>query len=103
MPGEERSPGSECARTSRDKGIGVSLTTPEKIRTLQRALYVKAKQEPTRRFHALYDKGWREEILPNPHAGCHANGGGPGGDGGTLPPPPEYPGDPSPPPLPARR
>jgi hypothetical protein len=26
----------------------VSLVTPEKIRKLQRALYVKAKQEPTR-------------------------------------------------------
>ena len=27
----------------------MSLVTPEKIRKLQRALYVKAKQEPTRR------------------------------------------------------
>jgi len=52
-PGEERSPGSECAGTSQDGEIGVSLVTPEKIRKLQRALYVKAKQEPTRRFHFL--------------------------------------------------
>jgi hypothetical protein len=32
------------------------LTTPETIRTLQRKLYRKAKQEPAFRFHALYDK-----------------------------------------------
>jgi len=47
MPGEGRSPGSGCASTSRGEEIGVSLVTPEKIRKLQRALYVKAKQEPT--------------------------------------------------------
>ena len=55
----------------------MSLTTPEKIRTLQRALYVKAKQEPTRRFHALYDKVWREDILAHAYALSRANGGAP--------------------------
>ncbi len=62
----------------------MSLVTPEKIRTLQRALYVKAKQEPTRRFHFLYDKVWREDILAHAYACCRANGGAPGVDGETF-------------------
>jgi RNA-directed DNA polymerase len=36
------------------------LTTPDAIRTLQRKLYAKAKQEPADRFYALYDKISRE-------------------------------------------
>src|SRR5258708_39001757 len=84
MPEEERGPGSGRARTSREKEIGVSLATPEKIRKLQRALYVKAKQEPTRRFHFLYDKGWREDIVAHAYACCRANRGGPRGGGGGL-------------------
>jgi len=62
----------------------VSLATPERIRTLQRALYVKAKQEPTRRFHFLYDKVWREDILAHAFALSRANGGAPGVDGETF-------------------
>src|ERR1700730_14006589 len=81
MPAEERGPSSGCVRTSGGKEIGVSLATPEKIRQLQRALYVKAKQEPTRRFHFLYDKVWRSDTLAQPKALSRANGGAPGVDG----------------------
>lgn len=60
------------------------LTTPEKIRTLQRKLYLKAKQEPACRFHALYDKVYRADILSHAYALVRANQGGAGIDGITF-------------------
>jgi RNA-directed DNA polymerase len=65
----------------KEKGIALSLTTPENIRTLQRKLYTKAKQEPAYRFYALYDKIWRADILMFAYRLVRANQGSPGVDG----------------------
>ena len=60
------------------------LTTPDTIRTLQRKLYVKAKQQPDYRFYALYDKLYRADILSHAWRLVKANKGNPGIDGITF-------------------
>jgi RNA-directed DNA polymerase len=64
--------------------LAVSLATPEKIRTLQRKLYVKAKGEPEFRFYLVYDKVWRADILEHAYRLCRSNGGAAGVDGVTF-------------------
>ena len=59
----------------------MSLQTPDKVRKLQRALGVKAKQEPSYRFYSLYDKGFREDVLAHAYALSRQRNGAPGVDG----------------------
>jgi RNA-directed DNA polymerase len=62
----------------------VSLVTPETVWQLQKALHAKAKREPACRFHSLYDKLYRKDVLRHAWQCCRANGGAPGVDGVTF-------------------
>jgi RNA-directed DNA polymerase len=53
-------------------------------RALQRVLYRSAKQQPHRRFHALFDKVARGDILSRAWDEVRANRGAPGADGVTI-------------------
>jgi len=59
-------------------------STPDKARELQRAPYRAAKASPTRRFHALYDKMYREDVLANAWREVKANAGSAGVDRQTI-------------------
>jgi RNA-directed DNA polymerase len=58
-----------------------ALETPARIRDLQRALYLRAKNDRHFRAYALYDKVYRRDILAHAYALAKANGGAPGPDG----------------------
>ena len=62
----------------------MSLRTPEKIRRLQRKLYVAAKEDPKRRFHQLYDKVYRKDILYYAYCAAREQNGAPGVDGESF-------------------
>src|SRR5512133_3626827 len=54
------------------------------VRALQHALYRAAKADPGRRFHALYDKVCRGDVLWRAWAAVRRNNGAPGIDKTTL-------------------
>ena len=61
-----------------------NLTTPASVQKLQTALHDKAKEAPDFRFHALYDKVYRKDVLAFAYDCCKANGGTAGVDGQTF-------------------
>jgi RNA-directed DNA polymerase len=53
----------------------------QKVRQLQRTLYLKSKQEKEVRFYSLYDKVCREDVLWEAWRQVKVNKGAPGIDG----------------------
>lgn len=58
--------------------------TKEKVRKLQRKLYLAAKENNKRRFHALFDKVYRIDILEEAWKRVKSNGGAGGIDKVTI-------------------
>src|SRR5262249_25648073 len=78
-------------RSSRSTSAGgtarrvvMNRTPPETVGKLEATLQAQAKQAPTYRFYALYDKLCRAEVLAHAYDCCRANGGAAGVDGQTF-------------------
>jgi group II intron reverse transcriptase/maturase len=56
----------------------------DKVRELQRCLFTVAKRHKERRFHALYDRIWRGDVLTEAWKRVRGNKGAAGIDGQTL-------------------
>lgn len=56
----------------------------DRVRALQRVLYRSAKQDPERRFHALFDKVARSDVMWRAWGDVRANKGAPGVDGISI-------------------
>lgn len=74
-----------AAQGGKGEGMGESPNNPaDKVRRLQRSLYMAAKRSRTRRFHALYDRICRGDVLAEAWKRVKANKGAAGIDGETL-------------------
>ena len=61
--------GGHVGEAGKRKGMAARSNSParskpgDNVRELRRRLWVAAKQSPERRFHALYDRMWRDDVL----------------------------------------
>jgi RNA-directed DNA polymerase len=62
----------------------MNLKPPPTVGKLQGVLRAKAKESPSYRFYALYDKVYRQDVLRWAYERCRINGGAPGVDGQTF-------------------
>jgi group II intron reverse transcriptase/maturase len=67
-----------------DEGMAKANYPVDKVRALQRALYVAAKQKRQRRFHALFDRVARPDVLRCAWEQVRRNRGAAGIDGETI-------------------
>lgn len=83
---EERAPASVVPGSKDVRGHGPrgSNHPIDKVRQLQRRLYEVAKRDQTRRFHALYDRIYRRDVLWEAWKRVRSNGGAAGVDGESI-------------------
>jgi RNA-directed DNA polymerase len=82
QPTNANEPDNERSRLrARDVARNEGVTS---LQALQRVLYRSAKQDPTRRFHALYDKVTRSDVMWQAWINVVTNRGAPGVDGVSI-------------------
>ena len=73
-----------CDQKQYGTGDCVKLSTPKSVQKLRKALYERAKREPSHRFYSLYDKVYRQDVLAYAYARCRANNGAAGAFGRSV-------------------
>ena len=82
---EARVSAESASSARREEGVAGPDSRPlDKVRALQWTLYRCAKQDPERRFHALYGHILRRDVLWRAWFGVWTNRGAPGVDGLTV-------------------